>query len=291
MEKKKGYLYLVLAMVMWGTNFIACKLAMDALTPVMLLAVRYILALAVLLAIPGKGKRPVLTGAEKGYLLLIGVLGYFGSTMMQFICTDTAGASLCSLINTMTPVGIVIFAVPVLHEKASGRQLAGIAVALAGALVIVGGAEASVTGVLIGTCGMLLWALTSVIIRKTCRSVSGVWVNIYASAIGLVCTLPLAFRDLAVVGIDTKALGFAAIAGMLWQGIICTAGANLWWTKALERLDAWKCSLFYPVMPLSTAVLGILLLHEQIGTRFVLGALLIAAGVVFTMLGQKKRDL
>ena len=48
--------------------------------------------------------------------------------------------------------------------------------------------------------------------------------------------------------------------------------------------------MFYPLQPLVSAVMGVLLLHEVITPSFVLGAVLICAGVVVTFLPTKAKE-
>ena len=47
---------------------------------------------------------------------------------------------------------------------------------------------------------------------------------------------------------------------------------------------------FYPLQPLVSAVMGVLLLHEVITPSFVVGAVLICAGVVVTFLPTKAKE-
>ena len=76
---------------------------------------------------------------------------------------------------------------------------------------------------------------------------------------------------------------------LLWIGAVATAGANLWWNRALESLPAATCSLFYALLPVVTTVLGIAILHEQPTVQFLIGGLVIIAGVVVAILGERRR--
>lgn len=67
-----------------------------------------------------------------------------------------------------------------------------------------------------------------------------------------------------------------------------TAVAHTCWNKSLQLLSASTCSMFYPLQPLVSAVLGVLLLHEVITWQFVVGAVLICSGIVITFLPSKK---
>lgn len=51
---------------------------------------------------------------------------------------------------------------------------------------------------------------------------------------------------------------------------------------------AQTCSLFYPIQPLASTALGILILHEEITPLFLAGAALILFGIVYSSLRDRK---
>lgn len=286
--RKQGYLYALIAAIGWGTNFIACKLALEVLPPVTLLFFRFSIGVLILYGIYRNRPRPKIRKEDRKYIIGIGAFGYFLTIAVQQIATDMIDASVSSLIHTMTPVGIVFFAVFLLKERTNRRQNIGIGLSLAGAIIIIGGAGGnnSLGGILLAFVGMLMWALTSVVIRKTCQNYDAIWLTIYTTAIASVCNIPAALAEIQIRGIQMENFSWLAVIGILWLGSICTAGANLWWNQALERVPASACSLFYPVMPFTTAALGIVLLGEKITMNFLIGAGLIVVGMIYTILGE-----
>ncbi len=86
------------------------------------------------------------------------------------------------------------------------------------------------------------------------------------------------------------ALGPAAVMGILWVGVIPTAVSNLLWSRALEKLPAATCSLFYAIMPITTGLLGVVLLAESMTVRFAAGSAVVIAGVIVAILGERKND-
>lgn len=287
---KKGYIYALIAVIGWGTNFIACKLAFDVFPPVTLLFFRYAICLVILWCIYRRKPRPHIRREDRKWIIAIGALGYFMTIAVQMAATNLIDASMASLINTLTPVGIVFFAIFVLHERTNRRQNIGIGVSIAGAIVIIGGAGGSsgLFGIILAFIGMLLWALASVVIRKTCQNYDAIWLTIYTTAIAVLCNIPAAGIEIAMKGIQLEHFSWMTIIGVLWLGSICTAGSNLWWNQALERMPASICSLFYPVMPFTTAILGIILLDEKITVNFLIGALLVIAGMIYTIIGEMR---
>jgi drug/metabolite transporter (DMT)-like permease len=49
-------------------------------------------------------------------------------------------------------------------------------------------------------------------------------------------------------------------------------------------LEASACSLFYPVQPLVSVILGVIVLGETIDARFIAGSALIVGGILFAVI-------
>lgn len=56
---------------------------------------------------------------------------------------------------------------------------------------------------------------------------------------------------------------------------------------AIKLLDASVCSMFYPLQPLTSSILGVLLLHEVLTWNFVVGGVLICVGVVVSVMEKR----
>lgn len=286
-----AYLYAMLAIFGWGSMFIAAKLAFTAISGLTLLFCRYVIALCVLGGVYRGLPRPQLTKKDKKNILFIGVFGYCFSIALQLIGTDMVAASMASIINTMTPVAIILFAVLLLREKSTVGQVMGILITVVGSVLIVGGAGEgnSLLGILLNFAGMIFWGLSSVMIRKSCAALDGVWVTVYGMFVAMLTAIPFMAVEILREGTALSAITPTAALAILWVGIVPTAVANLFWNKALENLPAATCSLFYAFLPIVTAVLGVLILGESLTRDFVLGSAVIVLGMVIAVLGEKKQ--
>lgn len=291
-EKGMAYFYCVLAMIGWGSMFVACKLAYEVVSGMTLLFIRYLLAVAILLIIYRRRSRPKLSCRNKMNVILIGVLGYCLSIAFQMVGTDYLNASMASIINTMTPVAIIVFAIWILREKSSLIQLVGIGITIVGAVVIIGAKTEGnlLIGIVLSIVGMLLWGLTSVLIRKMCSDIDPVWLTIYAMAVAMIVDIPIMRVEIYSVGIEMDNMSFMAVLAMVWIGVVPTALANLTWSKALEVLPAATCSLFYAFLPVVTSLLGVALLGEKMTMNFIIGCLIVILGVVVAILAERKQE-
>ena len=79
-----------------------------------------------------------------------------------------------------------------------------------------------------------------------------------------------------------------AVLACIYLGVFGTAVAHTCWNKGLQTLDASTCSMFYPLQPLVSAVLGVLILHEVLTWNFIVGGLIICAGILITVMPGKE---
>lgn len=286
--KSKAYLFCIIAMVGWGTSFIGFKIAGAVLPQFSIVFLRSLICALAMIPMCRALPRPKIRKEDRKYFLLVGCIGYAGSQVAVQAGTTMINAGMSSIINVMTPVGIIFFAAILLKERINARQAVGIAVALAGAVIIIGtsGGENRPLGLFLTTAGMIAWALASVLLRKISGSCDPTWVTMLTTLIAVVVTFPLTIGEIIVTHYDFSRITLASILAVLWIGIVCTLISNLFWTKALEILPAPVCSMFYPIMPLVTSLLGILILGESVTVSFVIGCAIIIFGILFTLFGE-----
>lgn len=295
-DSRRVYLLLILTTALWGSLYVANKFVLGYLPTFTILFFRYLFAAASLTVIlrarkPQNVEKPVKIGRKDyKYVVLLGLGGYVGSIMFQQLGTKIAGASMASLINSMNPIFIVLLAVLILHEKLTVKKAVCVACAVAGAAFIVGGnaAVGNAAGVLLSLLSVLVWSVVSVLVRRVTQHYDPLTLTTYGIYIAAVVTLPLCIYEIATTP-GLPLLQPKILLPLLYIGTLCTAGAHTLWNYCLSKMEASTCALFYPIQPLTSVVLGILLLGEQVTPSFLAGAALIVGGVLYSSLGGKKR--
>ena len=228
---------------------------------------------------------------DRKYILIVGALGYFVSIGCQVMGTNLLDASLASLINAMNPISISILAMIFLGEKIHKKDVASIIISLVGVYIILGAGSGNISaaGVLASVCSVLLWSGASVAIRRISGGYDPVQIALYGMGVALLLNIPAAVLEAESIPSTFTA---KAVLSCIYLGIVGTAVAHTLWNMSLKLLDASVCSMFYPLQPLTSAVLGIFFLHEVITWNFVVGGLLICAGVLITVLftGNRKTE-
>jgi len=215
-------------------------------------------------------------------VLSIGFIGYFLSIWAQFAGTQLSSAQMGSVITSATPAFMVLFARIILKETITFRKGLSVCLATIGVLCIVGvgdlNSSSQLGGIILGIAA-LTWALMSVLVKKVPAHYSQLVITTYAAIVAMVTMTPLAVSQSVLLN-DLSLLSDPIIwGGILYLGVVSTAGAFFFWNKGLQLVDAAQAGLYFFFQPLVGTLLGWLFLGEQVGLSFWLGAALIMAGV------------
>jgi drug/metabolite transporter (DMT)-like permease len=286
-----GAVYLSLAASIWGGMYVVSKYVLDFVPPLTLVLFRYIIAFIVLFFILKitQSNKTRMRFQKNDWVLLgwIGFIGYFVSISLQFIGTKLSDAHTGALITSATPAFIVLFARFVLKESLTIRKLVALFVATVGVIIVVGlqpNTAHFFGGSIILVGAAVTWALLSVYVKLASFRFSILTITTYAILFAIFFTAPLAVWELQS---NELALNNAyVVLGILYLGIVSTAGAFFLWNKGMELMDAGIGSLFFFFQPLVGSFFGWLLLGEQLDKNFFIGGAFILAGVFIVVTKQ-----
>lgn len=287
MSMRRGYLYLVIAFFFWGSLYVVNKYVMDYVPPLTLHLFRQMLAILILGFMAWRKGLASLPKAHWPMIIAMGPLAYFVAPGMQNIATNLMNASMASLLNTMNPLFICLFAVIFLKEEMTKRKTAGVLLSFVGVAVVLGvtGEGVSLRGFFFALLSVLGWSSGTIIIRKLS---GGRYSSEQIAFMGMTAALPFSLTA-SFVELQTKPLTFdwGAVLGILFLATLCTALPNVLWNRSLEILPATSCSQAFPLQPFFATLLGVIFLHEAITWNFLLGGVLISAGVIIGLSGGK----
>ncbi|PEM59925.1 DMT family transporter [Bacillus wiedmannii] len=288
-----GAICLSLAASIWGGMYVVSKYVLDFIPPLTLVWLRFIIAFVVLYAIlkiAEKKKKKKITIRKKDWLLFawIGFIGYFISITCQFIGTKLSDAHTGSLVTSATPAFMVIFAAIILKEKLTARRLLSTIIATIGVIIVIGwdieiGSYFIGTIILVGAA--ITWALLSIYVKIASARFSSLVITTYAIFFSLFFITPFMIWELQSNSIEHT--NMYVLLGVLYLGIVSTAGAFFLWNKGLELMDASIGSLFFFFQPIVGSLLGWLLLNETLSSNFFIGGILIICSVFITTFEKK----
>ena len=280
------YIEAIFAVVVWGASFIATKVALEEVSPVTIVWLRFaigviILGLAVFLrkqfTLPGRN--------EWGYFALLGFLGISFHQWLQSNGLRTSEAGTTAWIVSTTPVFMALFGWLALKENLGWRRTAGIALAFAGVLLVSSkGNFASISVGRFGAPGDVLilvsavnWAVFSILSRRGLQRHPASLMMFYVMALGWVFTSVLFFAGEGFG--DVANLTGRGWAGILFLGIFCSGLAYIAWYDALKALSTAQTGVFLYIEPLVAVVVAAMVLGEQVTPLSLLGGAIILFGV------------
>jgi drug/metabolite transporter (DMT)-like permease len=270
------------AAALWGGMYVVSAATFERIPPVTLGLLRLVVGAAVLLVVfrgrPGRGAAP------RGRLAAAGLI-LAATLVLQFVGTDLTGAAEGALLTTTTPAFVLLFAALFEGSRARPIAWAGVAVALAGVAVLAarntplaGATPEALAGDVLLVGSAAAWAVFSSVGRPLVVAVGAFRAVFGASLVAIVVLLPLAAVELA--GRTLPPLDWATVGAVAYLGVFATAVAwSLWYRGYTAAPPTLTAALFF-AQPVVGAVLGVVLLGEQLGAAFGLGAGLIAAGVL-----------
>ena len=285
---KRRLIPLFAAFVLWGSQYVISKIALRTVPPVTLLALRYLVSVPALFIV--LRLRHALTPVKKGdwpILFAIGFTGYFASFCLQMLGINRLTGSVSSLLGAMNPIFIPILAAFFLHERITPAKIACVALSMAGVVVIVGvDGTVDASGALLMLASVFLWSTASIIIRR----VSGRYDPMQIALIAILCALPFTV-GWSLIELQSAPCSFTleSVLAVLYMGVLGTAVTHSLWNYSLRVMDASFCSMFYPMQPLVSSILGVLFLHEAVTPGFVIGALMICCVIVAAVISAKPR--
>ncbi len=283
-----AYLTLLLTFLLWGSIYVVSSYATSVFSASVVAFGRYAVAM-IPLCIMARGKLGIKIAKEDiKYFVLIAILGYYLTITINTIGIKLSGASVSSLINSMMPVGITLVAAWVLKEKIDLVRVLCIALAIAGTVIVVSGAESEtqVLGIALMIGGLVTWSISTTYIKKMSAKYPPIVVTTYTIGMSLFIHLPVTVIDIARNGIQLEP---GAVLAVVYMGIFATGFAQYLWSKSLAALEAGVCSMFYPLQPVFSVILGRIFMNEQLQPRFFIGAALIAVNVIINCLWSEHK--
>lgn len=280
--------HLALALILvtvWGVNFVAIRWAVDEVPPLLLTALRYLLAAlpAVLLV-----RRPqVGLGILVAYGVSIGVL-QFGLLFAAIKLGMPAGLS--SLVMQLQAFFTIGLAVAFLGERPGAAQLIGAVVAFAGIGII--GIErlegAALLPLLMTIAAAFFWGVGNIVTKKAGR------IDMLAFVVwsSLVPPVPLFVASLLFEG--PGAVG-TALENVTWLGggslLFIVYASTLFgygvWSVLLSRYPANLVAPFTLLVPIAGIASAALLLGEEISAIEIAGSILVFAGLAVNVFGPR----
>lgn len=281
-----AYLLAALPPLFWSGNFLVARMMTHTIPPIQMSFWRWCMAFVILLPFAARHLPAYLPRLRKElpFLVLLGAVGITAFNCFIYSALHHTTVVNAALINTLMPVATFVFAAIILGETLNLRQMAGVAVAISGAaLIIVRGDFTNLgdvrlnVGDLLVVGGLTFWALYTVLIRWRRTGLPLTLFLTTTIGFGVLFHLPLvAWEYSDVGGFDVT---WKTIAALIYVAVFPSALAYIFWNRAVGLLGPGRTGMFMYLMPVFSTALGVTFLAEPFRAYHAGGIALIFAGI------------
>jgi drug/metabolite transporter (DMT)-like permease len=276
----------------WATNMVLGRWLRDDIGPLTLAASRFAIAAVVYaLLLRRRPQEARQVGTDRWLLVAMGFVGVVLFAPTLYLALRYTTAANATLINGFGPLITGLLAALLIGEPMSRRQVAGAFAGLAGVLVLISGGSlafwrgmGSSIGDLITVGAVTLWALYSVLARRSMRNRSALSATAFSAFLGLPLLLLGALWESRFLKLD---LSPPLLLAIFYIGLVPTVVGFLAWNEGVRRLGASGAMVFYNTLPLYGALLGVVVLGESLGPAYLLGGVLIVGGGLWAARGPR----
>jgi drug/metabolite transporter (DMT)-like permease len=264
-----GWLLLVVPGLIWGASFLLIAEGMRIVGPHGVTFVRILVGFATLSMFPA-ARRPILRSDWAGTVGL-GVLWLAFPLSMFPLAERQVSSALTGMLNGANPLFTAIVAALVARRAPSRRVFAGLAIGMAGAMLMAipasGEGHSSAAGISMIVAALVSYGLALNIASRLQQRNGALPVIWRAQAVALVLTAPLGLDDLLC-----SRWVLAPMFALLALGALGTGVAHVVLSVAAGRYGATRASATTYLIPAVALFLGVVVHHEQVTLLSVIGS-------------------
>ena len=278
-----NFLFPLFAVLIWSINAIVSKLSAGAIDPAAISLYRWLLAFLVLtpFVLPGVWRNRQRVRQVWWQLALLGLLGMVLYQSLAYFAAHTVSALFMGILNALIPLLTVLLSVPLLRLAPTVGILLGSVISFSGLVWLVSAGEPQQLmkhglgkGELMMLAASTSYALYGVLTKRWSIGLPN-WQSLYVQIFFGLLFLTPNFLLAPEVTLNLHNLPL-----VLFAGIPASIIAPLLWIQGVQRMGASTASIFMNLVPIFTALIAVLFLHEQLHSYHFIGGGLTLVGVV-----------
>ncbi len=278
----------VLVAVIWGSAFVASRIALDELSPALMTALRFSIAAVPCLFVP----RPDVAWP---ILIATSFTLFLGQFLAQaYGIAQGVPVGLTSVVVQSQALFTIALAAVVLGERPTRTQMIGIAIAACGLLMICGtvGYDFSVSAFAVLMLSPLCFAVGNLLLR----SVQGVPMFDLSTWLCLLAAVPLLALALASDGVQPTwhaltHMSASVLVCLLMIGGVSTCIAYWLWARLLRDYTAAQVAPFALLVPFVGSAASSAVFGETFGPLRLAGMLTVVGGIAVMLLSKRAQAL
>jgi len=281
---------LILAMLIWGSSFIALKDALVDTKPYTIIFFRMFSASLLFLLFLKQFLQYKLTKKDIKYLLLLSLFEPALYFLFEVNALRFTSASQAGVISSIMPLITALLAGVILKELITAKVILGSIISMFGVIILSVSAETTqsaqnpLLGNLLELGAMTCGAGYTIVAKHLSKKFSALFITASQSFLGALFFFPFFLYEISQYPFTTS------VNSMLWilyLGIVVTLGGYGLYNFALTKIDASKAAVFVNLIPIFSVLLGYIILKETLTTVQIFAAFLIIFGVAVSQYKYK----
>lgn len=284
----RSMLLLVLPMVVWGSAFAVTKVLIDLWPPFTVALARVGIGTLVMLPL-ALARHQRGTRLPWGTIWLMGLVGVTLYYLTFNLGMVYISASQAALVQASIPAMTALVAVLWLRERATALRWFGIALSVAGVLIVFSGngsapGQSSLLGNSVMFASVVCWALYTALAKRV-SSFEPLVITVSVMGTGTLLLLP--FSAYEVMNGALQPLPVSGWLGLIYLGAVASGLAYALYNASLRHLDASAVGVYTNLIPVVGVLTGIVFLGEPLALRAILGGAIVMLGVWITSRSER----
>lgn len=275
---RRSLLALLFLGSLWGASYMFIKIALDDLSPAMVVFART--ALAALVLVPLALRRDALGGLSGalGVIVLLAVVQVSAPFLLISAGEQEISSSLTGILISSTPLFTALLAIWVDHEERStGPRALGLVAGFLGVALLIGvdlggSSYALLGGIAVALAG-LGYAIGSFVVKRSAVSLEPIGLAAATMTASAVLTAPL-----AAIGAPDALPSLDTVGAMLALGLVGTGVAFAIFNTLIVTIGPARVALVTYIAPVFAVFYGSTLLGETVSAATLAGLVLIVGG-------------
>ena len=289
-----GYLFLVLALLVWAGNSIVGRSNAGAdIPPLAFTFWRWATALvifAIFFGVRAWRQRIEILAAWK-FVVPFAIISIAGFNAVFYTALQKSTALQVTLIQSILPVMVLLLGLVILRERITGRQWWGVVFSMAGATIIVIRGDVTVLqtlalgeGDIWALVAVFLWAWQAFLMRWKPKNIDIMAFMTVISLIGVVVLLPFYFWE--TMTFAPMPFTQTSIIFVLYAAVMASIIGTTCWNEGTFRAGGVQAGYFGNLYPIFSGALAIIILGEELRWYHVVGAVSVLIGIWLATFGQ-----
>ncbi len=280
----RAHFALGFAMILWGSSFIALKVAVNEISPMVVVFLRMAIGSTAFLVM-WPWIRHGVNYQQGDWKYLLGMAAFepclyflFEAQALRYTSAGQAG-----MVTAMLPLMVAVAAYFFLSERNSLRQWIGFIVAVCGVIwmTVTGENSLQAPNALLGNflelCAMIMAVGYTLLVKHLTRRYSAFMLTALQSFVGVIFFFPLALASDWPAQISMTVLGT-----IVYLGLVVTLGAYGLYNFSLSHVKASTAAGYTNLLPALSLIFSMLLLGERLTSMQWIAIGVIAIGVLMS---------